>query len=94
MKSASTATPITSTSIDEFGGRSSRDSTGGIPSSADRFQDRTAISPAAPPLRGAVESSGRRVTAVDALKTAQRTSLAELDALFATLQHCAFRGEL
>ena len=36
----------------------------------------------------------RRVTAVKALKTAQRASLAELDALFATLQHRAFKGEL
>ena len=36
----------------------------------------------------------RRVTAVEALKTAQRASLAELDALFATLQQRAFRGEL
>ncbi|MBP9902955.1 MAG: restriction endonuclease subunit S, partial [Verrucomicrobia bacterium] len=36
----------------------------------------------------------RRVTAVEALKTVQRASLAELDALFATLQHRAFRGEL
>ena len=36
----------------------------------------------------------RRVTAVEALKTAQRASLAELDALFATLQHRAFRGKL
>jgi type I restriction enzyme S subunit len=36
----------------------------------------------------------RRVTAVEALKTAQRVLLAELDALFATLQHRAFRGEL
>ena len=36
----------------------------------------------------------RRVTAVVALKTAQRASLAELDALFATLQHRAFEGEL
>ena len=36
----------------------------------------------------------RRVTAVETLKTAQRASLAELDALFATLQHQAFRGEL
>ncbi len=31
---------------------------------------------------------------VEALKTAQRASLVELDALFATLQHRAFRGEL
>ncbi|CAN5197626.1 hypothetical protein BH20VER2_BH20VER2_12020 [soil metagenome] len=36
----------------------------------------------------------RRVTAVERLKTAQRASLTELDALFATLQHRAFRGEL
>jgi len=36
----------------------------------------------------------RRVTAVESLKTAQRASLAELDPLFATLQHRAFRGEL
>jgi len=36
----------------------------------------------------------RRVTAVEALKSAHRASLAELDALFASLQHRAFRGEL
>jgi len=36
----------------------------------------------------------RRVAAIEALKTAQRASLRELDALFATLQHRAFRGEL
>jgi type I restriction enzyme S subunit len=36
----------------------------------------------------------RRITAVETLKTAHRASLAELDALFATLQHRAFRGEL
>ena len=36
----------------------------------------------------------RRVTAVEALKTTHRASLAELDALFAALQHRAFRGEL
>jgi type I restriction enzyme, S subunit len=36
----------------------------------------------------------RRVTAAGALKTAQRASLAELDALFASLQHRAFRGQL
>lgn len=36
----------------------------------------------------------RRVAAVEKLKTAQRASLVELDALFATLQHRAFRGEL
>jgi type I restriction enzyme S subunit len=36
----------------------------------------------------------RRVTAVEKLKTAQRASLAELNSLFASLQHRAFRGEL
>jgi len=36
----------------------------------------------------------RRVKAVEALKAAHRASLAELDALFATLQHRAFLGEL
>ncbi|NUO83471.1 restriction endonuclease subunit S [candidate division KSB1 bacterium] len=36
----------------------------------------------------------RRVAAVDKLKTAHGASLAELDALFAALQHRAFRGEL
>lgn len=35
-----------------------------------------------------------RVAAVEKLKTAQRAALAELDALFASLQHRAFRGEL
>jgi type I restriction enzyme S subunit len=36
----------------------------------------------------------KRVEAVAKPKMAQRTSLAELDALFATIQHRAFRGEL
>ena len=36
----------------------------------------------------------RRVAAVEKLKAAQRAHLAELDALFASLQHRAFRGEL
>jgi len=35
-----------------------------------------------------------RVAAVERLKAAQRASLAELDELFASLQHRAFRGEL
>jgi type I restriction enzyme S subunit len=37
---------------------------------------------------------GRRVSAVEKLRSAQQASLAELDALFAVLQHRAFRGEL
>jgi type I restriction enzyme, S subunit len=36
----------------------------------------------------------RRVEAVEKLKGTQRASLAKLDALFASLQHRAFRGEL
>lgn len=36
----------------------------------------------------------QRIVAVEKLKAAQRRSLAELDALFASLQHRAFRGEL
>jgi len=36
----------------------------------------------------------RRVAAVEKLKATYRASLAELDALFAALQHRAFRGEL
>lgn len=36
----------------------------------------------------------RRVAAVETLKTAHRASLVEMDALFASLQHRAFRGEL
>ena len=52
-----------------------------------------AIEMAVPPIALQREFA-RRVTAVESLKTAQRASLAELDALFATLQHRAFRGEL
>ena len=36
----------------------------------------------------------RRVTAIKALKSKHRTALAELDALFASLQHRAFSGQL
>lgn len=36
----------------------------------------------------------RRSTAVEKLKVAHRASLAQLDALFASLQHRAFRGEI
>ena len=35
-----------------------------------------------------------QVSAVERLKSAQQASLAKLDALFASLQHRAFRGEL
>ena len=36
----------------------------------------------------------RRVEAVEKLKATQRESMAELNALFASLQYRAFRGEL
>jgi type I restriction enzyme S subunit len=35
-----------------------------------------------------------RIQAVEVLKTQNRAALAELDALFASLQHRAFQGEL
>lgn len=35
-----------------------------------------------------------RIQSIDALKATHRTSLTELDSLFASLQHRAFRGEL
>ncbi|MBS0657723.1 MAG: restriction endonuclease subunit S [Verrucomicrobia bacterium] len=47
----------------------------------------------APPLHLQREFA-RRVAAVEKLKSAHRASLAELDSLFASLQHRAFRGEL
>lgn len=46
------------------------------------------------PLLPLQREFARRVTVVESLKTVQRASLAELDALFATLQHRAFRGEI
>ena len=46
-----------------------------------------------PPLE-LQQDFARRVRAVEKLKTAQRASLAEMDALFAALQYRAFRGEL
>ena len=46
-----------------------------------------------PPLSMQQEFA-RRIIAVQKLKAAHRASLSELDALFASLQHRAFRGEL
>ena len=46
-----------------------------------------------PPLHLQEEFS-HRVEAVEKLKAVHRASLSELDALFASLQHRAFRGEL
>ncbi|WP_088891250.1 restriction endonuclease subunit S [Leptolyngbya ohadii] len=46
-----------------------------------------------PPLH-LQEDFARRVEAIEQLKAVHRESLAQLDALFASLQHRAFRGEL
>ena len=51
------------------------------------------ITVVSPPLRIQQEFE-RRATSVERLRAAQLASLAELDALFAVLQHRAFRGEL
>ena len=51
------------------------------------------ISVGFPPLE-LQRTFAKRVTIIDQLKTAHRTALTELDALFASLQHRAFRGEL
>jgi type I restriction enzyme S subunit len=51
------------------------------------------ISTIVPPLSLQREFA-RRIAAVEQLKTAQRASLSQIDALFACLQHRAFRGEL
>jgi type I restriction enzyme S subunit len=51
------------------------------------------ISTILPPL-SFQQTFTRRITALERLKTVHRASLAELDALFAVLQHHAFRGEL
>lgn len=40
------------------------------------------------------QAFARRIEAIEALKERHRASLAKLDALFASLQHRAFRGEL
>ncbi|HEX7563103.1 MAG TPA: restriction endonuclease subunit S [Bradyrhizobium sp.] len=40
------------------------------------------------------ESFARRISMIDGVKATHRAALSELDALFASLQHRAFRGEL
>jgi type I restriction enzyme S subunit len=46
-----------------------------------------------PPLASQREFA-RRLAAIGIVRNADRASLTELDALFASLQHRAFRGEL
>ncbi len=41
-----------------------------------------------------LQTFARRVAAVERLKASHRAAPAQLDALFASLQHRAFRGEL
>ncbi|MDX2099603.1 MAG: hypothetical protein SFW36_17630 [Leptolyngbyaceae cyanobacterium bins.59] len=47
----------------------------------------------APPI-SLQQEFARRVEAIEQLKVTHRESLAQLDALFVSLQHRAFRGEL
>jgi type I restriction enzyme S subunit len=56
-------------------------------------QDVSGFRTSVPPIQLQHEFASR-VAAVEKLKTAQRAALTELDALFASLQHRAFRGEL
>lgn len=46
------------------------------------------------PSMGDQNKFAQRVNAIEKLKTTHQKSLTELDALFASLQHRAFRGEL
>lgn len=48
---------------------------------------------AIPPIE-AQRSFARRMAAVDSLRSQQRSALADIDCLFVSLQHRAFRGEL
>jgi len=45
-------------------------------------------------LRMRVADFASRIAAIESLKSHHRAALAELDTLFASLQHRAFRGEL
>ncbi|HRY45082.1 MAG TPA: restriction endonuclease subunit S [Thermoanaerobaculia bacterium] len=56
-------------------------------------QDVKSLRLLAPPLH-LQRSFAARAAAVDGLKSSHRASLAQLDALFASLQHRAFRGEV
>ena len=51
------------------------------------------VAPLALSIQARNDKFARRVTAVEKLKTAHRASLADLDALFATLQNRTFRRE-
>ena len=74
-------------------GRSSQDDPAKRRNRTSAAQDYSSLPMPLPPLELQREFA-RRVAAVEKLKTAHRASLAEMDALFAALQHRAFRGEL
>jgi type I restriction enzyme S subunit len=63
-------------------------------SQANLFQNQIRELPAFIPPLTLQQEFAHRVEAVEKLKAAHRASLSELDALFASLQHRAFRGEL
>ena len=66
---------------------------GGSASPHINIRDIRAFQIPVPPLNRQCEFA-RRISAVNKLKASHRASLSELDALFASLQHRAFRGEL
>jgi len=63
-------------------------------SQANLFQNQIRDLPAFLPPLPLQQEFTRRVEAIEQLKATHRESLAQLDALFASLQHRAFRGEL
>jgi type I restriction enzyme S subunit len=66
---------------------------GGSASPHINIRDIIAFQIPVPPLNRQCEFA-QRISAVNKLKASHRASLSELDALFASLQHRAFRGEL
>ncbi|MEG4086361.1 restriction endonuclease subunit S [Microcoleus sp. POL10_C6] len=66
---------------------------GGSASPHINIRDIRAFQIPVPPLNRQCEFA-QRISAVNKLKIAHRTSLSELDVLFSSLQHRAFRGEL
>jgi len=63
-------------------------------SQANLFQNQIRDLPAFLPPLPLQQEFARRVEAIEQLKTTHRQSLTQLDALFASLQHRAFRGDL
>jgi len=63
-------------------------------SQANLFQGQIRDLPVMIPPTATQHVFARLVAAVEKLKAAHRASLVELDALFSSLQHRAFRGEL